>query len=741
MTRILYVHRRPWNVLAGTMTRVNAKKLPSLLRTSASRCGLLLLIIVAADLCAAAVPGHAQALQPNATGICAPLLLPRPREYSPRTVLSLAHGLSVVADADAEDQFAAHDLAAWLLQLNVPHPRGHSTVAVRLLRANFRQAARLLADAGANMDPQMHDEGYAMVPSPRGIAVVANTSAGLFYGVQTLKQMVTGRGAAASLQTALVRDWPAMRYRGLSDDLSRGPVPTLQFQERQIRTLAAYKVNVYSPYFENTLQYQSNPLPGLPGGSMSRDDVRELVNYARRYHVIIVPEQEAFGHLHHVLTYEQYAPLAETPMGSVLAPGQPGSLDLIAQWFDEIATMFPGPFLHVGADETFDLGRGRTKSAVDAQGLGKVYIDFLTAIHAKLAPLHRRLLFWGDIAMNDPADVKLLPKDMIAVAWVYNPQPDGYKQWLQPYVDAGMETWVAPGVSDWYRVYPDNNLGLHNIQGFVSDGQAAHSTGMLNTVWNDDGEGLFLNDWFGVLFGAAAGWESGSSNIEQFEAAYGRVFHGDATGRIDQAQREMIAAYQVLDQAEVKERTDELFWEDPWSAEGQEAAVQLRPLIPALRLHAERAITLVAQARAAGPLRETDALDALELGARRLDFIGQKFETADEIGSIYNQAYAWQYDQEKSLSISRMLWNISGVDGFCEDMRDGYSATRAGYADLWLRENRPYWLQNVLVRYDLAIQLWTLRGNHFLSTRSRWNEHHTLPSPAELGIPPGPLVK
>ncbi|MGI8770039.1 MAG: glycoside hydrolase family 20 zincin-like fold domain-containing protein [Acidobacteriaceae bacterium] len=694
-----------------------------------------LVLLVTAAVCAADVRGNAQASQPSATAGTAPLLLPMPREYSPRAVVNLAHGASISADADVDDQFAAHDLAAWLQRLDVPRPRGHAAVNIRLLRANSRQAAGLFHAAGVSIGPQMRDEGYVIVPSPRGLAVIADTPAGLFYGTQTLKQMVTGSGAAATLQTAVVRDWPAMRYRGLSDDLSRGPVPTLQFQERQIQTLAAYKVNVYSPYFENTLQYRSNPLAGLPGGSMSREDVRALVNYAHRYHITIIPEQEAFGHLHHVLTYEQYAPLAETPMGSVLAPGQPGSLDLIGQWFNEIVAMFPGPFLHVGADETFDLGRGRTKSAVDAQGLGKVYIDFLTRIHARLAPLHRRLLFWGDIAMNDPADVKQLPKDMIAVAWEYSPRPEGYKRWLQPYVDAGMETWVAPGVNDWYRVYPDYDLALHNIQGFVSDGQAEHSTGMLNTVWNDDGEGLFLNDWYGVLFGAAAGWQQGSSNIEQFQAVYGQVFHGDTTGNIDQAQREMIAAYHMLDEAKVKERTDELFWEDPWSAEGQETAVQMRPLSPALRLHVERAITLVAQARAAGPLRETDALDALELGARRLDFIGQKFETADEIARIYNQAYSWQYDPEKSQGVSRMLWNISGVDGFCEDMREAYSASRSGYSDLWLRENRPYWLQNVLVRYDLAIQLWAQRGNHFLSARTQWNEHHTLPSPAELGVP------
>ena len=58
------------------------------------------------------------------------------------------------------------------------------------------------------------------------------------------------------------RDFPVLKYRGLQDDLSRGPVSTLEYQKKLIRTLAAYKANIYSPYFEHTQQYASNPLAG-----------------------------------------------------------------------------------------------------------------------------------------------------------------------------------------------------------------------------------------------------------------------------------------------------------------------------------------------------------------------------------------------------------------------------------------------------------------------------------------------
>ena len=121
----------------------------------------------------------------------------------------------------------------------------------------------------------------------------------------------------------------------------------------------------------------------------------------------------------------------------------------------------------------------------------------------QLAPLNKRLLFWGDIAENSPELVGTLPKDMIAVSWHYDATPDFTKN-LEPFLKSGLETWVATGVNNWNRVYPNNNEALGNIRAFVRDGQKLGATGELNTVWNDDGEGLFDENWFGVLFGAAA---------------------------------------------------------------------------------------------------------------------------------------------------------------------------------------------------------------------------------------------
>ena len=689
-------------------------------------------------------------------------LIPIPREVHAASDRQLPHGVRIVCaePCGTEDQFAADDLKAALLARNIPVTEADGFPV---------ELARLSAHPDEKFEDEMKPEGYILHTVSSGLTVVGDTAAGVFYGAQTVKQLIEGDGKRAVLHGVNIRDWPAMKFRGLDDDMSRGPITTLEFQKHMIRTIGAYKINLYSPYFEHTQQYVSNPLMAPPG-SITAEEAIELVAYAKLYHITIIPEQEAFGHLHNSMTWEEYQPLVETPHGAVLAPGQAGSIALIKQMFTELAAIYPGPFLHIGADETVDLGLGRTKAEVDSRGLAGVYLDFLQKIVTELKPLNRKILFWGDIAQDAPDLLKGLPQSFkdstIAVAWVYNVEPK-YDKYLTPFTKAGFETWVAPSVVNYRRVYPDNNLSLPNIQRFTADGQRLGSTGQLNTIWNDDGEGLFNQDWYGILFGAAAAWQKGQSSIPAFQDSYAQVFHGDATGDLNEAQKEIMLAHAVLkDQAHVGDGTNSIFWLDPISKDGLRIGAQVRPYVHELRLHAERALTLIAQARAAAPgpppvstssvvynpadsypsaattLRETAAIDALELGARRMDFIGLKFQLADEIAEGYERAYAMQNtkDKKQRMEVGRELSDINGVNGRIQDYINTYSLLRDLFEQAWYRSNRTYGLRPVLEHYDYAIGIWEARSDKLRSAQRQWSDTRTLPTAAELGLPSPPLA-
>jgi hypothetical protein len=671
---------------------------------------------------------------PSSERAAALRVIPAPREVvgtdDPirfRSVITIDEG------SDLDDRAAARDFVDAMRERGFrtelgPVARGWH---VERLRIGSPVATDLLNARHLTFDDAMAAEGYVLLVDRRGAQVIAATDAGAFYGFQTLKQLFTGSGDQAWLHPAVIRDWPAMRWRGVQDDLSRGPVPTLEFQKKQIRTFAAYKLNVFSPYFEHTLEFNSNPLIAPPFGAMSQDDVRELVAYAARYHVMVIPQQQAFGHLHHVLKYELYAPLSETPHGHVLAPGQPGSLDLTRALFAEIDSLFPAPFVHLGADETFELGKGQTKSRVDSLTIGPVYVDYLKATEQALRREGKRFLFWGDIAMNSPALVQTLPKDMIAIGWEYGGR-SGFDRFLKPFRDAGMETWVAPGVSSWNRVWPNFTVALPNIQGFVREGQAGGSTGVLNTTWDDNGDALFNQTWLGILFGAAAGWQPGESSIEAFQASFGLQFHGDTTGKIDAAQRHLDAAQAALQESKAGDASSYLFFVDPYTDEGVVDLLRLRPVLSRVRIHAESALVLIAQARAQRHLRELDALTAMEVGARRIDWIGAKFQFADEIA----QSFARTLDPTRTTPVTWVdLADLSGINGKLQDLRDGFVLTRELFERAWRLENRPYWLQNDLARYDAEINTWVQRINAMDRARRRYSRDRRLPTAAELGIP------
>ncbi|HEY5381068.1 MAG TPA: family 20 glycosylhydrolase [Acidobacteriaceae bacterium] len=685
-------------------------------------------------------------------------LIPMPNEVTFKADLPVTGVTIECPNCGSEDQFAADDLRDTLASRGVPAGHGLRIVLQRLGQ-----------HPDASFTDAMRPEGYTVSYADGTLTLTGATASGVFYAAQTAKQMIERQlNGSFVLHAADIRDSPAMKYRGLSDDLSRGPVDTLAFQEKIVRTLAAYKDNLYSPYFENTQQYASNPLPAPPGGSISAADARALVAYAAKYHVMVVPDQEAFGHLRHMLVYEEYQPLAETPHGAVLAPGQPGSLQVINQMFTELAALYPSPFLHIGADETFDLGVGQTKAAVESQGLGPVYLNFMQQIDTTLRPLNRRLLFWGDIAEKSPDLLKAIPdsfkRDMIAISWHYSPSTTGFTKYLDYFKSAGFETWVAPGINNWSRVYPNYNMGLENIQEFTRDGQAMGADGQLNTIWYDDGEALAANNWYGILFGCAAAWQQGESSIPQFQANFGPVFHDDMTGKLNLAQQELMAAHDVLKyDAQVGDGSDGLFWIDPWSKDGQQYAQKIRPYTHELRLHAERALDLIAQARAAYPaaastpiaysptnklpsnptsLRETNAIDALELGARRFDFIGLKFQLADEMAEGYAraQADALSTDRKTHSQVNRELSDINGVNGRIQDIKDGYSLLRDLYSQLWLRTNRPYALRPVLEHYDSTIGLWLTRIDKVRSAQRQWADSRILPNAADFDIPAPPPV-
>jgi hexosaminidase len=636
-----------------------------------------------------------------------------------------------------EDRIAAETLAEEIhdqsgLKLSITDSKEkarqvRSTIA--LARLQDRSVRDFLVSKGLKADP-IGDQGYLLFSDKTHLIVAANTGQGLFYGVQTLRQLLRQDDGKLICPGVSIRDWPSMEWRGVQDDISRGPIPTEDYMKRQIRTLAAYKVNLFGLYMEHVFDFASQPLLAPREAALTPKEVNALVDYARKLYVTILPEQQTFGHLHHMLKYEIYSEVAERPHGHVLTPTKEQSYDIIKAMYADLVPLFPGPFLHVGGDEPFELGRGQTATRVEEVGLGRVYLDHMQKVFTILEPYHKQLMFWGDIALKYPQLLSILPKDMIAVPWDYDPKPS-YDSIIKPYRDAGLRVIVAPGVENWNQVWPDLDSGYTNIRNFVRDGQNLGAIGMLNTTWNDDGEAVYGMAWPTLIFGAAAGWQSGESNIDQFKSAYDWAFYrnaNDATFR--DTLENLDRGHQALAKIKVATETDDLFWVDPFTPEGAKMMQKVAPAAPEMRLGAEHALESLYRNHAKAHANQ-DTLADMTLAAWRWDALGMKAEFAQEINKFYWDAFQNQTDADR---VGGDLEEITSINARLEDLRDATTRVGQMYREAYLREYGPYWLDNVMVRYDALARELQNKIVAVRQARRQYDATKTLTQPQELGF-------
>jgi len=313
------------------------------------------------------------------------------------------------------------------------------------------------AQAGAitlrleDLDSRLGPEGYLLDVGPDSVLIRAATPAGLFYGVQTLRQLLPaaiekpagtpGPGPWA-VPCVSIEDRPRFSWRGGMLDCSRHFFPK-EFVERWIEILAMHKLNTFHwhltddqgwrveikryPKLTETGAWRVDredkhwnardpQRPGEPatyGGFYTQDDIREIVAYAASRFVTIVPEIEMPGHAKGALAaYPEFSctggpftvpPGGYWPITDVFCPGNDKTFEFLENVLAEIVDLFPGPFVHIGGDEVDKTEWKRCpkcQARMKAEGLAdenELQSYFIKRIEKVLSAKGKRLIGWDEI--------------------------------------------------------------------------------------------------------------------------------------------------------------------------------------------------------------------------------------------------------------------------------------------------------------------------------------------------------
>lgn len=368
-------------------------------------------------------------------------------------------------------------------------------------------------------------QGYRLQVDSDGAVIEANDRSGFLYGAITLRQWLSLHGWSrdgGSVPGVEIRDRPDFERRGYLLDISRNKVPHLTTLFRLVDLLAELKYNELQLYMEHTFAYPGHERVWAGADPLTPAEIQQLDGYCRLRGLQLVPNQNSFGHFHRWLVHEPYRRLAECPEGIEhpfsdepepfsLCPVDPDALALLRDLYGKLLPNFTSGRFHVGFDETFEVGRGRSRTACETEGLAEVFLRFLEAVRRLAAEHGRRVLIWADMLLEHRDLLERMPDDVILCEWGYE-AGHPFREDAAVLSATGCEVYVCPGTSSWASFAGRGANMRANLHEAATAGLATAAHGYLVTDWGDRGHLQPLSASYPALAaGAANAWHGSES--------------------------------------------------------------------------------------------------------------------------------------------------------------------------------------------------------------------------------------
>lgn len=382
----------------------------------------------------------------------------------------------------------------------------------------------------------MENEEYKLIINNDSIEIMFTFNSGIFYGMQTLKQIL--KQSSNSIRNLEIEDKPYFKNRGFFHDVTRGKVPTLETLKQLVDKASYYKINQIQLYIEHTFAFKGMSEVWIDKDPLTSEEILILDMYCKKRNVELIPSLSTFGHLYEVLRTKSFCNLCEMDgmeddkysfyermAHHTLDVSNDESLKLVENMLEQFIPLFSSNKFNICGDETFDLGKGKSKEIADKIGEGKLYVDFLNKVVSIVKKYDKTVMFWGDVILRHTDLLNEVPEELICLNWDYSNEVTEEKTKLM--ADVKREQYVSPGVGSWNQLVSYMDKAFENIRRMVNYGVKYKATGVLNTDWGDFGHiNLLASSIPGMIYGAALSWNPNDEISNNSEGDFSEIYKG-----------------------------------------------------------------------------------------------------------------------------------------------------------------------------------------------------------------------
>ncbi|HKF58356.1 MAG TPA: beta-N-acetylhexosaminidase, partial [Blastocatellia bacterium] len=389
------------------------------------------------------------------------------------------------------------------------------------------------------------EEAYRVELAPDRVSITGNTATGLFYGVQTLVQLLKSENGKLWLPEGRIEDWPDLELRIIYWDDAHH-LEHLDVLKAALRQAAFYKINGFAIKLEGHFQYE-HAKPIVEPYALTPAELQELTDYGLKYHVQVIPYLDGPAHDAFILKHPEYAGLREYPNNNYeFCTTNPATYRLFEGMMQDLLAANKGSkYFVLSTDEPYYVGLAsneqchETERAKELGSVGKLLAEFVSKTAGYLHDLGRTVIFWGEYPLK-PDDINSLPPWLIN-GELYGPEFDplfhahGIRQliytWTEGEEQLFPQYYILPTAN---RLHPATAsegrvqeifehasfTSLDNLSSVRPDFAQANQADLMGEFlagWADPG--LHPETfWLGYVTGSAAAWRQGSPGPPELES-------------------------------------------------------------------------------------------------------------------------------------------------------------------------------------------------------------------------------